>query len=160
GGVPGGRLRRPRHEAHRRGGAGREADRHPPGPGARCPGGGAGGAGLKKSAAVLVVLGGAVWLALPPARMGAATSAAPATPPDAAALRKLSARLAPVDLTADLGRLPAGERAALADILRAAKIMDALFLRQVWAGNQTLLLGLAGDGTPLGRERLHAFLQN
>src|SRR5215471_16748375 len=80
--------------------------------------------------------------------------------PDAAELKKLSARLAPVDLTADVGRLSARERAALARILKAAKIMDALFLRQVWAGNETLLLDLVRDGTPLGRERLHAFLQN
>src|SRR4029079_14336201 len=57
-------------------------------------------------------------------------------------------------------KLPANERAALALILRAAKVMDPLFLRQVWAGNETLLVELARDGTPLGRERLHAFLQN
>jgi hypothetical protein len=111
---------------------------------------------MTKGTAFLVVAAGA-WLAVPPSGAGAPGSVAT---PDAAELRKLSARLAPVDLTADLGRLPAGERAALADILRAAKIMDALFLRQVWAGNQTLLFDLARDPTPLGRERLHAFMQN
>src|SRR4051794_15790939 len=87
-----------------------------------------------------------------------APSAAPV--PDAAALRRLSARLAPVDLTADVGALPAAERAALARVIQAAKIMDAVFLRQVWAGNETLLLDLGRDTTPLGRERLHAFTQN
>ncbi len=84
-------------------------------------------------------------------------------PPDAATLKKLSARLTPVELRADaeVAKLPASERAALVKILQAAKIMDALFLRQVWAGNQTLLLDLlARTRTPLGRERLHAFLQN
>jgi hypothetical protein len=92
---------------------------------------------------------------------GAAALAAPApTVPDAAELKKLSARLAPVDFTGDVSRLPAGERAALALILRASQIMDPLFLRQVWAGNETLLVELARDATPLGRERLHAFLQN
>src|SRR4030095_7418978 len=38
--------------------------------------------------------------------------------------------------------------------------MDALFLRQVWAGNQALLLDLSQDRSPLGQARLHAFLQN
>ena len=70
------------------------------------------------------------------------TAAGP--PPDAAALKKLSARLTPVELRADaeVAKLPASERAALVKILQAAQIMDALFLRQVWAGNQTLLLDL------------------
>jgi hypothetical protein len=80
--------------------------------------------------------------------------------PDAPALRKLSARLAPVDLTVDLGKLPAAEKSALARLVAAARIMDTIFLRQVWAGNETLLLDLSTDTTPLGRERLHAFLQN
>ena len=80
--------------------------------------------------------------------------------PDAPALRRLSARLVPVELTADVARLPASERAALVPLVRAAQIMDALFLRQVWAGNETLLAQLARDATPLGRERLHAFWQN
>ena len=94
-----------------------------------------------------------------------ATSTAVAPPPDAAALKRLSARLTPVELRADaeVAKLPASERAALRKILQAAKLMDALFLRQVWEGNQTLLLELAQESnlrTPLGRERLHAFLQN
>ena len=80
--------------------------------------------------------------------------------PDAAALNKLSARLAPVDLKVDVHSLPAGERAALAELIAASKIIDALFLRQVWAGNEALLLDLIQDRSPLGQARLHAFLQN
>jgi hypothetical protein len=80
--------------------------------------------------------------------------------PDAAKLAWLNARLAPFDLTVDLARLPEAERAALGRIIEAAKVMDTLFLRQVWAGNQTLLLDLIGDSSALGRARLHAFLQN
>jgi hypothetical protein len=89
-----------------------------------------------------------------------AAAAPPDAMPDAAALSKASARLAPVDLAVDIGALPAGERAALAEIVAAAKIMDALFLRQVWAGNDTVVLDLAPDRSPLGQARLHAFLQN
>jgi hypothetical protein len=80
--------------------------------------------------------------------------------PDAAALNKLSARLAPVDLVVDVAALPASERAALAELIAAAKIMDTLALRQVWAGNETLLLDLLRDRSPLGQARLHAFMQN
>jgi hypothetical protein len=38
--------------------------------------------------------------------------------------------------------------------------MDALFLRQVWAGNDPLLLELLGDDSGLGQARLHAFVLN
>ena len=82
------------------------------------------------------------------------------SPPDAAALARLNARLAPVDLRVELGKLPPPERAALARIVQAAAVMDPLFLRQVSAGNEKLEDSLEKDTTPLGRERLHAFRQN
>lgn len=96
------------------------------------------------------------------ARAETTGAAAPAstTLPDAAALKRLSARLAPAPLVADLTRLPASERAALSSILRAARLMDGLFMRQVWAGNEAVLVEQASDPTPLGHERLHALLQN
>src|SRR5262245_376331 len=99
-------------------------------------------------------------LALTASNVAPAADDSAAPLPDAAALNKLSARLAPVDLKVDVQALPAGERAALAELIAAAKIMDALFLRQVWAGNGTLLLDLIQDHSPLGQARLHAFLQN
>jgi hypothetical protein len=80
--------------------------------------------------------------------------------PDAATLKRLSARFAPVELEVDLGALPRDERAALARIVEAAQLMDVVFLRQVWPGNQQVLLQLAADSSPLGRARLHSFLQN
>src|SRR4051812_46692267 len=87
--------------------------------------------------------------------LGLGATAARAEPvPDLAALKKVSARLAPVELSADVSKLPPSERAALAKILEAAKIMDTLFLRQVWAGNEGLLLELAQDDSPLGKARL------
>jgi hypothetical protein len=104
----------------------------------------------------------AAWVAL--AALAAIALAATPTPPvtpDAGALERLSSRLAPVDLAVDLGALPLRERAALAAMIEAARLTDTLFLRQAWAGNETLLLELlADDGSRLGRARLHAFLQN
>jgi hypothetical protein len=57
-------------------------------------------------------------------------------------------RFAPVDLTVDLKPLPPNEQKALAKMVEAARIMDALFLRQVWAGNETMLLRLAETRSP------------
>ena len=88
------------------------------------------------------------------------TNTRPTTDPETKKLETMVARFAPVDLTADISALPANERQALAKLVEAAKIFDALFLRQVWDGNETLLLDLARDSSPLGRARLHYFLIN
>jgi hypothetical protein len=97
--------------------------------------------------------------------LAASASAAPAIPsaaklPDAAALRKLDAQYAPVDLVVDVSRLPEGERRALALLVEASRVVDGLFLRQQWAGAEGMLLALLDDPSPLGRERLAFFLRN
>ena len=91
---------------------------------------------------------------------GAASAAekTPARVPDAAELKRMTARFAPVELRVDLKALPDTEKRALAKLVQASKLMDALFLRQRWAGNETLLLDLLRDDSPEGRARLHAFL--
>ncbi len=98
----------------------------------------------------------------------AACGGSPPAPPGPAAeademvqeLHRMTARFAPVDFTVDLSALPDSERQALARLIDAAKIFDALFLRQVWAGNEALLLSLAGDASELGRAHLRYFLIN
>ena len=87
---------------------------------------------------------------------------APAAPVDKAAsdLQQKSARFAPTDLSADITALPANEREALAHMVRAAQVMDALFLEQVWAGNEAMLHSLIRDESSAGRARLHEFLIN
>jgi hypothetical protein len=108
-----------------------------------------------RSSALAALLACAAALLPPEARAASSETAVP----DAAALRRADGRFAPVELRVDLSRLPASERAALAKLVEAARVMDALFLRQVWAGNEPLLLALAKDETPLGRARLAAFLR-
>jgi hypothetical protein len=80
--------------------------------------------------------------------------------PGEADLAAMTARFAPVEVGADLSALPPSEQRALARLIEAARVMDAIFLRQVWAGNEALLVALAGDDTPLGRARLRYFLIN
>jgi hypothetical protein len=82
------------------------------------------------------------------------------TDPETQRLQTMAARFAPVDLTADIGKLPENERQALAKLVAAAKIFDGLFLRQVWEGNETMLLDLARDNSPLGLARRHYFVIN
>jgi len=80
--------------------------------------------------------------------------------PDAAKLQAMTARFAPTDMTADLSGFSAADRQVLAKLVEASKIVDALFLRQVWSGNEAMLMGLAGDSSPIGRARLKYFLIN
>ncbi|MFZ2507104.1 MAG: hypothetical protein WAW79_01345 [Steroidobacteraceae bacterium] len=80
--------------------------------------------------------------------------------PEVQRLNAMSLRLAPVDIRVDLSGLAASEMEALRHLVRAARITDALFLRQVWAGNEALLLELLEDRTLLGRTRLDYFLVN
>jgi hypothetical protein len=81
-------------------------------------------------------------------------------PPETVRLEALAARFAPVDIRVDISALPEGEQRALASLIKAARITDALFMRQMWAGNEAMLLRLMEDDTPLGRARLDYFLIN
>jgi hypothetical protein len=89
-----------------------------------------------------------------------ATSLVAASMPDAQQLKSMAARFAPVDLGADISGLPANERQALARMVDAARVFDALFLRQVWAGNEPMLMTLTRDASEAGRARLHYFMIN
>ena len=93
-----------------------------------------------------------------------AVGALAAVPPAAHGQEPVGATMtrlyAPVEIGADIAALPDSERAALARIVDAARVMDALFLEQVWAGNPALLLALTGDRSPAGRARLDYFLVN
>ena len=87
-------------------------------------------------------------------------TASPSTDSETQRLEAMTRRYAPADLTADISTLPENERQALAKIVEASKVFDTLFLRQVWEGNETMLLDLVADASPLGRARLHYFLIN
>ena len=80
--------------------------------------------------------------------------------PEQAKLEAAAAQYAPTDIGADISKLPAGEQQALSRLVEAGWVMDGLFLRQVWAGNEGLLLNLLTDRSPLGQARTHYFLLN
>jgi hypothetical protein len=94
------------------------------------------------------------------ALLASAASATEVSPPDEAGLRAMTARFDPVTVKVDLSALPANERTALAKMVEAAKIFDALYYRQVAPLNLTYLAQLVTDESPLGRARLHYFALN
>jgi len=69
-------------------------------------------------------------------------------------------RFAPTTLTADVAKLAPKDRQALDKIIAAAKLLDPLFLRQVWTGNDALEKKLLADKTPAGQQRLKYFYIN
>src|SRR4051812_46259662 len=70
--------------------------------------------------------------------------------------RKIS-RFSPTVVTASTARLSRNDVLALQKIIEAAKLMDPLFLTQVWSGNPALKKQLEKDASTLGRLRLHYF---
>ena len=76
--------------------------------------------------------------------------------PLAAKIRKF----APTEITADVSHLSEGDRKALDKMIEAARLLDPLYLRQVWSGNEALLKKLEADATPEAKDRLHYFMLN
>jgi len=75
--------------------------------------------------------------------------------PDLAQLDKMASRFAPTPLRVDTSRLSAGDRRALVKLIEAARILDDIFMQQMWDGNLALYARLQKDSTPLGKARLH-----
>ncbi len=75
----------------------------------------------------------------------------------AATIEERMKRFVPTQLTADLLRLSTNERKALGKLAQAARLMDSVYIRQVWSGNAGLLASLRTDPSPEGEELLHYF---
>ena len=69
-------------------------------------------------------------------------------------------RFAPTEITASIAGLSSADRLALMKMIEAARLLDPLYLRQVWSGNPALLERLEKDQSALGRARLHYFRIN
>jgi Peptidase family M49 len=86
--------------------------------------------------------------------------AATQTIPDLAQLQKMIARFAPTELRADVSKLSPGDRKALEKLVDASRVLNDIFLQQLWNGNQDLYARLRRDTTPLGKARLDYFWIN
>jgi hypothetical protein len=80
--------------------------------------------------------------------------------PDTAELNRMAARFAPTPLEVDTSALSAGDKQALVKLIQAARIVNTLFMEQLWSGNLALYKKLQQDKSPLGQARLHYFWIN
>ncbi|MCK5573023.1 MAG: hypothetical protein KAJ12_09695, partial [Bacteroidetes bacterium] len=68
-------------------------------------------------------------------------------------LSTMIARFAPTEITGDISGLSPGDRQAVKKLVEAAKLMDSIYLRQVWSGNDALRRRLEADTSLEGRLR-------
>ncbi len=80
--------------------------------------------------------------------------------PTVVELDKLAAQYAPTQMRVNLSALSAGDRQALGKLIQAARILNDIFMDQLWSGDRALYAKLRNDRTPLGRARLHYFWIN
>src|SRR5581483_7385616 len=73
---------------------------------------------------------------------------------------RMIARYAPAELKVDTSHLAPGDQQALAKLVEAARVIDDIFITQLWSGNASLKRQLEQDTTPLGKARLHYFMLN
>jgi hypothetical protein len=83
-----------------------------------------------------------------------------ATAPGLAQLEKMGSRFAPTPLRVETSNLSAGDRQALIKIIEAGRVLNDVFLQQLWSGNEALYARLQKDKTPLGAARLRYFWLN
>lgn len=95
-----------------------------------------------------------------PANTHAKSSLSSASIPHAAQLRSMIARLAPTRLDVNIRTLSAGDKQALAKLIEASRLINDIFMQQLWSGNRAELAKLEKDTSALGRERLRYFWIN
>jgi Peptidase family M49 len=86
-----------------------------------------------------------------------ADSSQPSTYPNRAELERMIAQFAPTPFKVDTSHLAKGDREALARLIEAARVIDDIFLQQLWAGNERLFHELQKDHSPEGRARERLF---
>jgi len=80
--------------------------------------------------------------------------------PDLPELETMIARFAPVELRVDSNSLSPGDQKALVKLIEAGRVINEIFLDQMWSGNDALRAKLRQDRTSLGRARRRYFRIN
>src|SRR5690349_12019808 len=75
-------------------------------------------------------------------------------------LNAMAARLASTEMKVDLSPLSAGDQKALAKLIEASRILNDIFLTQMWSGNHAEYDMLKLDHSELGKARLKYFWIN
>jgi hypothetical protein len=100
---------------------------------------------LSRALGAAAGIAAAAWLA-----PGCSSPPSGESPAAADSFKERLAQFAPAVIEADLGSLPASERAALDKIIEASRYLDDVFLRQAYAGNPRIRANLLADTSPEG----------
>ncbi|HLK33962.1 MAG TPA: hypothetical protein VKT29_12785 [Terriglobales bacterium] len=80
--------------------------------------------------------------------------------PDLKQLNEMTARFAPTPIKVDTSGLSSGNRPALVKLIEAARILNDIYMQQLWPGDRDLYSKLQNGRKPLERARLHYFWIN
>src|SRR5690348_5785988 len=72
-------------------------------------------------------------------------------------LNRMAARFAPTPIRVDTSSLNMGDRQALAKMIEAARVLNTIFMRQLWSENLATYDRVKADKTPLGQARAHYY---
>jgi hypothetical protein len=75
-------------------------------------------------------------------------------------LEGMTARFAPAPLRVETSKLSSGDRAALVKLIEAGRVVNRIFLQQIWSGNPALEEKLTRDKSATGKARLNYFQLN
>ncbi len=95
--------------------------------------------------------------------LGALAGSAPvkkAGVPDLEQLERMTARFVPTPIRVDTSKLSPGDQRALVKLIEAARVLNRVFMGQLWSGNLELYARLEKDTTALGKARRDYFWLN
>ncbi len=75
-------------------------------------------------------------------------------------LQQMISRYAPVEIRVDTSKLSPGDQAALKSLIEASRVLNTIFMRQLWTGDVGLYDRLRQDTSALGQARLEYFRLN
>lgn len=97
---------------------------------------------------------GVVFLVFLSTVMAVAQTKSKASFPDSAKIDRLVARFAPTPLQVDTSALSAGDKQALPKLIESARLLNVVFMKQLWNRNLATYEKLKSDTSPLGQARL------
>lgn len=80
--------------------------------------------------------------------------------PSADQLNKMTARCAPTPISVDTSQLSDGDKQALVKLIEAARVIDPLFMEQLWSKNLQTWNTVKNDRSALGEARAHYYWIN
>jgi hypothetical protein len=82
------------------------------------------------------------------------------TNPTVEELQKMIGRFAPTEIRVDTSKLSSGDKQALVKLIEAARIVDPLFMQQLWSKNLATWDQVRIDHSALGQARAHYYWLN